>query len=148
MTAEVNVTLEINPNTQFKSLIDYAVSNPYRALISSSQAAAYYNLYDETCGPALNNCSSSDSNDACANATITCIDSIEGPISENFDVYDILQPADYSFPPSTFTPYLQDSKIQAQIGAQVQFQNCSVTVEDNFINSGDCRPASLAQLSP
>ena len=147
MTTEVNVTLEIDPDIQFKSLIDYAASNPYRALINSSQAATYYNLYDETCGPALNNCSSSDSDDACANATITCLNDIAGPISENFDVYDVVQPADYSFPPPTFTYYLQDSKIQAQIGAKVQFQNCSDAVEGNFILSGDCRPASLVQSS-
>ena len=148
MTAGANVAPEIDPNNQFKSLIDYAASNPYHVVINSSQAAAYYNSYDESCGPALNNCSSSDSNDACANAAVTCINNIMGPIPENFDPYDVTQPANYSFPPVTYNSYLQNSNIQARIGAQVLFQNCSDDVYDNFVYSGDCRPTSLVKSCP
>ncbi|KAF8273258.1 putative carboxypeptidase S1 [Lactarius quietus] len=123
----------VDPNVQFKAQIDYAARNPYRTLINESQVNAFYQVYDESCGPALNDCSSSDSNDACANAAITCLNNITAPISENFDIYDIVQ-TDYAFPPATYVNYLQDSEIQARIGA-------------HFINSGDYARSFLAVLS-
>jgi carboxypeptidase C (cathepsin A) len=147
MSPEAKVTLEIDPDYQFKALIDFSVTNPYRPLINNTQATALYNSYYENCLPALNNCTSSDSNEACSNAAITCLTDINDQFEDvDFDIYDIRQGSDMAFPPVTYVNYLQDSKIQARIGAQVQFQNCSISVFNNFVNTGDCRPPHVFNL--
>lgn len=149
ISPEANVTPQFDADYQFKALIDFAVANPYRPLINNTQATALYVLYNETCLPALNNCSNSDSNEACSNATITCLANVNDQFLDiDFDIYDVRQGSDMAFPPVTYMNYLQNSTIQARIGAQVQFQNCSNSVSDNFVNSGDCRPASLVQSCP
>jgi carboxypeptidase C (cathepsin A) len=140
MFPEVNVALEINPNHQFKALIKYAANNPYRNVINSSEAAALYKSYDDSCGPALRNCSSSDTNKACAHAANLCNSLSNNFTNYDFDPYDIRQGLNYSFPPITYLYYLQDINIQTRIGARVPFQNCSDKVYDEFIRSGDGRP--------
>ncbi|KAF8270899.1 carboxypeptidase S1 [Lactarius quietus] len=136
----------VDPSIQFRAQIDFSVDNPYRPLVNHSQADEYYALYDEFCGPALNNCSSSNLDDACANAAITCLNNITDLISENFNVYDILQ-TDYAFPPQTYLSYLQDSEIQARIGARVEYQNCSDDVSNDFVYSGDYARSFLPELT-
>jgi hypothetical protein len=145
MVPEVNVALEFDPSLQFKALIDYGVNNPYRVLFNASFAAELYQSYNDSCGPALQNCSISDSDDDCAQAAVDCIVGINVQAATiDFDPYDIRQGANTPFPPITYMTYLQDSDIQMRIGAQVQFQNCSIPVFNNFIDSGDCRPLNCS----
>ncbi|KAI0300722.1 carboxypeptidase-like protein S1 [Multifurca ochricompacta] len=110
-----------DPTLQYKAYIDYSLSNPYRALITSSQASSYLSSYNQACLPALNTCISSGTNSACSNADKTCFNDIEGPISTaNFDVYDLRAPSQDPFPPETYVTYLQTASIQSAIGAQFQ----------------------------
>jgi hypothetical protein len=140
--------MEIDPNKQFEALIDYGVNNPYRVLFNTSVAAALYQSYNDSCSPALQNCSISDSDDDCALAAVACIEGINEQVQTfDFDPYDIRQTADVLFPPITYISYLQDSDIQRRIGAQVQFQNCSSTVFNNFVDSGDCRSLDCSIMS-
>lgn len=145
---EVNVALEVDPDVQFKAIIDYGVRNTFRIIFNDTAAAALYKSYDDKCGPSLQNCSISNTDDACAQAANVCTDIIFGPVdSIDLDIYDVIQGKYPTFPPLTYDAYLQDSDIQKRIGAQVQFQNCSTTVIDNFVNSGDCRPLNCLIMS-
>jgi hypothetical protein len=140
--------MEIDPGIQFEALIDYGVNNPYRTLFNVSFAASLYQSYNASCSPALQNCSISDSDDDCAQAAVDCIVGInEQAALIDFDPYDIRQGADALFPPITYISYLQRSDIQTRIGAQVRFQNCSNTVFNNFIDSGDCKPLNCSIMS-
>ncbi|KAN0124585.1 carboxypeptidase S1 [Lactarius tabidus] len=137
----------IDPNKQFKALIKYAANNPYRNVINGSEATALYKFYDDSCGPALHNCSSSDTNKACADAANICFTLFDNITKHDFDLYDIRQEFYYSFPPATYVYYLQDSNIQSRIGARVPFQNCSGQVYDEFVHSGDYARSFINSLS-
>lgn len=148
MFPEVNVALEVHPIVQFKALIDYSVDNSFRILLNDSAAAALYKSYDDNCGPSLQNCSISNTDDACAQAANICTETINGAFDDiDFDPYDIIQGAYPVFPSQIYETFLQDKDIQKRIGAQVQFQNCSNTVIDGFVNSGDCRPLNCSIMS-
>ena len=137
---------QFDPTLQYKAYITYSLSNPYRALITSSQANSYTNSYNQNCVPALNSCASSGTNSACENADNTCYNDIEGPISEgNFDVYDLRAPSNDPFPPETYVSYLQQSSIQTKIGAQQLYQECPDAPYEKFASTGDGRPASLVR---
>jgi carboxypeptidase C (cathepsin A) len=139
-------TRQFDPTLQYKAYITYSLSNPYRSLITSSQANSYTNSYNQKCFPALNTCISSGTNKICENADNTCYDDIEGPISEgNFDVYDLRAPANDPFPPETYVSYLQQSSIQTQIGAQQEYQECPDAPYEKFVSTGDGSPPSLVQ---
>jgi hypothetical protein len=126
---------------QFKAFIDYSLSNPYRALISNSQAASYLSAYNKTCLPALNTCSKSPSDSHCSNADGYCVNDIENPIvsGANFDPYYIPSPRQDPYPPKTYITYLQSKNIMNAIGAQVQFKDCSNATSEKFSKTGDCK---------
>ncbi len=105
-------TLQFDPILQYKAYIDYSLTNPYRSLITSSQATSYLNSYNQNCLPGLINCNSSGTDTVCKNADTTCFNKIEGPIQvgADFDVYDIRAPFQDPFPPETYVSYLQDAR--------------------------------------
>ncbi|KAN0139051.1 putative carboxypeptidase S1 [Lactarius tabidus] len=137
-----------DPTLQFKAYITYSLSNPYRSLITQSQANSYTNAYNTACVPALNTCISTGTNKDCENADNTCFNDIEGPISEgNFDVYDLRAPANDPFPPETYVSYLQESSIQTKIGAQQLYQECPDAPYEKFVSTGDDSRSFLSTLS-
>ncbi|KAF8273243.1 carboxypeptidase-like protein S1 [Lactarius quietus] len=137
-----------DPTIQYEAYITYSLSNPYRSLITSSEANSYTNAYNEDCLPELNTCISTGTDKDCKNADNTCYNDIEGPISEgNFDVYDLRAPANDSFPPETYVTYLRKSSIQAQIGAQQLYQECPDAPYEKFTTTGDDARTFLPTLS-
>jgi len=133
------VTQQIDPIHHYKAYIDYALTNPYRSLITSSQAASYLDVYEKQCLPGLETCNSSGSNADCQNADQICINQIEESIvaAADFDVYDLRAPSNDPFPPETYSHYLQDSAIQAQIGAQQNYTECANAPNQLFTTTGD-----------
>ncbi len=140
--------LQFDPILQYKAYIDYSLTNPYRSLITSSQAASYLNTYNQDCLPQLNTCNSSGTNIACKNADSTCFNRIEGSIIDgaDFDVYDLRAPSQDPFPPETYVSYLQDATIQSKIGAQQIYQECPNAPYNKFVSTGDGKLASPVQL--
>jgi carboxypeptidase C (cathepsin A) len=125
---------------QDKAYIDFSYSNNYTQLISQSQYNSYMNSYTSSCLPALQSCASSGSNSACENADNTCYNTIEGPLSEvaDFDVYDIRQPSNDPYPPSTYISYLQTKSVMTKIGAKSTYQECPNAPYNKFASTGDC----------
>jgi Serine carboxypeptidase len=126
---------------QYKAYIDYALSNPYRALISNSQATSYLSAYNNNCLPALNTCSKSPSDSHCSNADGICVNYIENPIVQdtNFDPYYIPSADPDQYPPKTYVTYLQSKNIMNAIGAQSQYTECSNPAYQEFSKTGDCK---------
>ncbi|KAI0254935.1 carboxypeptidase S1 [Lactifluus subvellereus] len=139
-----------DPALQYKAYIDYALTNPYRALIDSSQAASYLDAYNKDCLPALNVCNNkSRSNFACQHADDTCLNEIENAILQDadFDNNDIRAPSDDPFPPGTYSTYLQTPEIQKAIGARVKYQECPDAPSRKFATTGDDARSFLSTLS-
>ncbi|KAF8262286.1 hypothetical protein EI94DRAFT_717951 [Lactarius quietus] len=66
-------------------------------------------------------------------------------VSENFDGHDVLQQASYAFPPATYMQYLQNSDIQARIGARVQLDQFQIApIQCSTIS---CTPATTHAVS-
>jgi hypothetical protein len=144
LDVQVARALQFDPVLQYKSYIDYALTNPYRALITSSQAAAYLGAYNKGCLPALNTCIKTSKDSDCQHADDTCINEIQNPILQgaDFDINDIRAPANDPFPPGTYKTYLHTLTIQKAIGAQVDYQECSSLAGQKFVRTGDGTPAS------
>ena len=108
--------------------ISYALNNTYKPLITASQAADLENSFNKDCGPALAQCNSSGSNSDCENSDNVCANEIENPLSStsanggiaayDFDVYDVREPSNDPYPPSTYSTYLQQASVVKAIGAK------------------------------
>ncbi|KAF8269045.1 putative carboxypeptidase S1 [Lactarius quietus] len=133
---------------QYKAYIDYSLTNPYRSLINSSQAALYLNKYNQRCLPELETCISSGTDSACKKADNTCFNQIEGSImaGSDFDVYDLRAPSQDPFPPVTYISYLQNATIQSKIGAQHAYKECSNAAYNKFVDTGDTARNFLSTL--
>ena len=139
-----------DPTIQYKAYIDYAYTNKYNKIITSqSQYNSYLSSYNSDCVPALKQCTAATGeNTACEDADNTCYNDIEGPISElgDFDVYDVREPSNDPYPPSTYQTYLQQSSVQTAIGAKVKYQECPSAPYNKFANTGDDSRSFLATL--
>lgn len=118
-------------------------------MISKSQYTSYLSKYNSDCVPALKKCASSGSNSDCSTAQTTCYNDIEGPLSQvsDFDVYDVREPSNDPYPPSTYSTYLQQTSVQNAIGAKQKYQECPDAVYDKFSSTGDDSRSTLSQLS-
>ncbi|RAK95830.1 putative carboxypeptidase S1 [Aspergillus ibericus CBS 121593] len=134
---------------QEKSYITYALENPYRPLINASAAAKYTHDYETICAPALQNCSTLTTADACRTAADTCADIIEDPIlsTGDWNVYDIRRPADDPFPPETYVDYLRDEAVMKAIGARSSYVECPDEPYVKFAETGDLSRSLLSTLS-
>lgn len=125
---------------QYKDYIDYAANNTYRQLITPAQYSKYLTTYEQKCVPAFAKCPGLTGNDAaCGNADDVCNSAIESPLEQtaDFDVYDIRASSDDSFPPATYSTYLQSSAVMKAIGAQSTYGECPSGPYNKFISSGD-----------
>ncbi|KAH8689543.1 putative carboxypeptidase S1 [Talaromyces proteolyticus] len=133
---------------QEKAYIDYAYNNSYRQLISSSQRSSLLDSYNNDCLPAIKQCASSGSDSDCSNAGDTC-GQIESSIQEaaDFDPYDVREPSNDPYPPSTYSTYLTDSSVVKAIGAKSTYQECPNGPYNKFSSTGDNSRSFLSQLS-
>jgi carboxypeptidase C (cathepsin A) len=129
----------INPYDNYKSQIDYSVSNGYRQLITPEQAKRHYQKLDQNCRPALEKCWRSNSNADCQRALMTCKTNVEVPLanSGDFSVYDVKEPRRAKWPPQTYEKWLQTREIQTMIGAKTKFIECPKSVHTKFTRTGD-----------
>jgi Serine carboxypeptidase len=96
------------------------------------------NTYYNSCLPGLQqNCSSATGkSSACQIADDNC-GSIEASLDNgSFSVYDVRQPFNNPYPPSTYVAYLLQTSVQSAIGAKVQFSSCYNAI-GNFTETAD-----------
>ncbi|KAF2489930.1 putative carboxypeptidase S1 [Lophium mytilinum] len=134
---------------QEKAYIQFSYNNTYKAMITKSQYNSYMSTYNSDCLPAIQSCTSSGSSSDCQNADNTCYQDIEGPLSEvgDFDVYDIREPSDDPYPPSTYQTYLTTASVVKAIGAKSTYQECPNAPYNKFASTGDNPRSFLATLS-
>ncbi|TVY44203.1 Carboxypeptidase S1 [Lachnellula subtilissima] len=135
---------------QQKAYVDFSYNNTYKSMISASEHKSYLSTYNSDCLPLLKECSSTTGSDsACENADNTCYNDIEGPLSEigDFDVYDIREPSNDPYPPSTYSTYLQSSSVVKAIGAKSTYSECPDAPYEKFSNTGDDARSFISTLS-
>lgn len=106
-------------------------------MISQSDAGQYIDAYNSQCKPAITPCTDTAGSDSqCARADGSCRQAVEDPLEEsaNFDVYDIRADQD-SFPPGTYSSYLNSAAVKRAIGATSQYAECG----DSDIGSSDSK---------
>lgn len=141
----INITaLAVNngwfdPSINYKAQIDYAYNNSYKPLLSASSYRSLTDLYNTGCVPLIQTCASTGTNTACLNALSYCSNYLENTIgnSGDFDPYDIRQPANDPYPPSTYADYLKTASVTKAIGAQSTYTQCADGPNRRFSNSGD-----------
>jgi carboxypeptidase D len=135
----------IDSAIQEKAYIDFSYNNTYKQLIDDSQRTGFLSAYNDQCLPAIQQCAQSGSNSDCQNADSVCSNNIEGPISSSgdFDVYDIREPSNDPYPPSTYSTYLSDPNVVKAIGAQSSYQECPNGPYNKFASTGDSKRKPL-----
>lgn len=131
-----------DPIISYKAYLDFSLNNTWNQLIDQDQYDSYLSTYNSDCVPALQQCAKSGSNSACSSAQNTCYNDIEGPISQSgdFDVYDVREPSNDPYPPSTYSTYLTNSAVVKAIGAKSTYTECSNSAGDKFSSTGDGKP--------
>ncbi|KAA8642808.1 putative carboxypeptidase S1 [Aspergillus tanneri] len=134
---------------QEQSYIDFASNNSYRPLISERQRDGYLKTLKDACLPAVDKCTKTGTNAACREASNTCYSAVEGPIQEaaDFDVYDVRQPRNDPYPPSTYSDYLADAEVKKAIGARAKYQECANGPGQKFSATGDNPRSFLPALT-
>ncbi|ORY70308.1 carboxypeptidase S1 [Pseudomassariella vexata] len=134
---------------QERAYIDYALNNSYRPLINESVADSLYDIYETKCVPALNECISSGTDEACSYADDTCIGNVDTVIydSADFGTYDIRVSANTTDPPETYVDYLQRPDVMKAIGAQVTYAECPDAPYYKFAATGDDARSFLETLT-
>ncbi|KAJ7758308.1 Alpha/Beta hydrolase protein [Mycena metata] len=139
-------TLAIGNGVTYAGYISYASSNPYGPLIDAStiaevNASAWNGPYG--CKAQILACNHGGNNSVCSSALDFCNGEIVGVLAGDHDFYYV--PSDYNdtYPPD-FTSYL--SSIADEIGAEVQFQEASDDVHNNFDDTGDWMRTKLPYL--
>jgi carboxypeptidase D len=135
----------IDSAIQEKAYIDFSYNNSYQQLIDDSQRTSLLSAYNNQCLPAIQQCMRTGNNSDCQNADSVCYDNIEGPISnsDDWDVYDIREPSNDPYPPSTYSTYLSKSAVVKAIGAQTSYQECPNAPYNKFASTGDSKSQSL-----
>lgn len=126
---------------QEREYINFSVNNSYYPLINQTIADDYMAEYLNTSLPALKKCTTVEGDvPDCYAARAACIevDNKYGVYySDDFDYYDIRQPASAPFPPETYVTYLQDPAIMKKIGAKVLYDECPDAPHVPFSANGD-----------
>ncbi|KAH9169517.1 hypothetical protein EDB89DRAFT_2231230 [Lactarius sanguifluus] len=128
--------------------MDYGtrLTNPYRPLINSSQAATYLKAYDRRCLPELNTCGSSGTDAACKKADNTCFDPIEGQIQtgSNVDFYDLRASSQDRFPPRPTSLTFRTPLSSLRSVLNTYTKECPDAPYDKFAATGGARSYSAA----
>ncbi|KAG6329228.1 hypothetical protein ID866_9862 [Astraeus odoratus] len=88
----------------------------------------------ETCYAAENSASS---DTVCLNADNYCTEYVILPAIGDRDPYDLRQNSSALFPPDYYVTYLNRQDIMNQIGAEVQYQQCSTAASTLMVDTGD-----------
>ncbi|KAH8119566.1 serine carboxypeptidase [Phellopilus nigrolimitatus] len=127
-----------DPLSQYPGYMTYAASNPYRPTVSSSVIEQANASFHESggCKSQIQSCYDTNSTSVCSNAQANCNDNVLSPLSGDYDVYDVRQPEDDSYPPNV-TDLLTDSSFMDSIGAESTWQETNDDVYNNFAQTGD-----------
>ncbi|KAG9103244.1 hypothetical protein FRC06_011666 [Ceratobasidium sp. 370] len=127
-----------DPYSQYPGYVNYAQSNPYHSLVSSSAIkSANTSLYQSGgCLSQIANCNNGGSNSVCSSAQSYCNSRVLSPLAGNYDVYDVrvANPDPYPYDPTTL---LSGSSFKSKIGAQSGWQTTNTGVYNNFASTGD-----------
>ncbi|KAJ7876222.1 alpha/beta-hydrolase [Mycena leptocephala] len=126
-----------DPISQYPGYITYAGSNPYHALVSST------NTVTTGCKARITACNNAGSNSVCSAAQSFCNNNILSPLVGSFDVYYVPSGSNDPYPPD-ITSYL--ASIGTKVGAEVTWQETNFDVYDNFAATGDWMRSSLPDL--
>lgn len=140
----------IDATYAYPALIDYAVNNPYKILINSTQEQQIRKTYDELCAPTLKQCAETGTDRDCARSQFFCTTRVENAISDRqatWSVYDVRISSNVTDPPETYVGWLQRPEIQAKIGAKKKFDECSDSAGDLFRYTGDDSRSFMPALS-
>ncbi|KAG9096623.1 hypothetical protein FS749_008101 [Ceratobasidium sp. UAMH 11750] len=128
-----------DPYSQYPGYVQYAQSNPYHSLVSSSTIkSANTSLYQSGgCLSQIAKCNNgAGSNSDCSRAQSYCNSKVLSPLSGSYDVYDVRvkNPDPYPYDP---TNLLSSSSFKSKIGAQSGWRITNTQVYNNFAATGD-----------
>lgn len=140
-----------DPLVQYEAYVTYSYNNSYNQIIKTEASyKSYMNAYTEQCAPALADCTGiTGNNSACISGDSTCAQVIENPIGSlgNFDAYDIREPANDPYPPSTYENYITKKSVMNAIGANSTWSECPYGPYVKFSSTGDDARSFLPTLS-
>ena len=133
-----------DPLIQYQAYYNFTVypgnTYDYSPYNSSIQAQVYNNLYGPgNCVDQTKDCYARGINEICAAADSFCANLVEG-VYDNIlgrDEYDVRELSPDPFPYEFYVDYLNTPKVQAAIGAYVNFSEFSPTVGAAFGSTGD-----------
>ncbi|RDX39751.1 alpha/beta-hydrolase [Lentinus brumalis] len=127
-----------DPLNQYPGYIEYAASNPYHALVSSSTLSRANTSWTKSggCKDLITECYSQGDDATCSKAQSFCNNNILSPLAGDYDVYYVLARNPDPYPPD-LTPYLQSKSVTSKIGAEATWEESSDAVYDNFADTGD-----------
>ncbi|CAL1708590.1 unnamed protein product [Somion occarium] len=127
-----------DPLSQYPGYLTYAANNPYHPLVSSSTLSRANDSFFRAggCRDQIQSCYTTGSTSSCSGAQSFCNNNILSPLAGNYDVYYVLAQDPDPYPPS-FSTYLGNASLKAQIGAEVNWQESSSQVYNNFARTGD-----------
>lgn len=127
-----------DPLSQYPGYLEYAASNPYHPLVSTSEIQDSTTRWQESggCKDQITACYDGGSDDTCSAAQSYCNSYILSPLAGNYDVYYVLSEDPDAYPPDP-TPYLNNSTLMALIGAESDWSETNYDVYQNFADTGD-----------
>ncbi|PPQ79774.1 hypothetical protein CVT24_010109 [Panaeolus cyanescens] len=125
-----------DPLSQYPGYIEYAASNPYHALVSSSVINTATNAWSSSsgCKAKITTCYNGGSNSVCSSAQSYCNNYILSPLAGNYDVYYVPTRNPDPYPPAIST-YL--ASIRTAAGAEASYVESNSKVYSNFAATGD-----------
>lgn len=133
-----------DPLIQYQAYYNFTVfpgnSYDYSPYNSTTQAQVYNNLYGPgNCVDRIRDCYARGIDEICAAADSFCANLVEAVYDDvlNRDEYDIRELSPDPFPYEFYVDYLNTPKVQAAIGAYVNFSEFSSTVGAAFGATGD-----------
>ncbi|KAJ3560892.1 hypothetical protein NP233_g10540 [Leucocoprinus birnbaumii] len=125
-----------DPLIQYPGYIQYAASNPYHALVSSSVISRANTDWSSSngCRAQISNCYATGTNSVCSSAQSFCNNRILSPLAGNWDVYYVPTQNPDPYPPA-ISSYL--NSIASRIGAESTWTQSNNRVYNNFASTGD-----------
>lgn len=133
-----------DPLIQYQAYYNFTVypgnTYDYKPFNDSISTMMYNALYGPgKCVDMTKACYANGTNEVCSDADNFCASEVEDVLDDyaNRDEYDIRELQPDPFPPTFYVDYLNTAKVQAAIGAYVNFTESSSTVGSAFGTTGD-----------
>ncbi|KAK4223800.1 Alpha/Beta hydrolase protein [Podospora fimiseda] len=144
----------LDPVTQYKSYLDFALNNTYRQLINQPDYVKGIAKYEKDCYPIIQECTSTTgSAEDCAGASGNCYEATawlveEMNLDKTFNQYDIRLSAEDTVPPNIYEEYLNRKEVKQAIGVpgEMGFVACLGSINDRFLEEGDQARSFLGEL--